>query len=53
MYQYLKDNTGAVRTDVIWRVADGATIPCVDGNRDYEEYKVWLAVKGNKPLAAA
>lgn len=33
------------------RLADGAHIPFADGNRDYEEYKLWLA-GGNAPLPA-
>ena len=30
------------------RLADGVCIPFADGNRDYEEYKLWLA-DGNIP----
>lgn len=30
------------------RLEDGAYIPFADGNRDYEEYKLWLE-EGNKP----
>lgn len=30
------------------RLADGAFIPFANGNRDYEEYKVWLS-DGNTP----
>lgn len=30
------------------RLADGATIPFANGNRDYEEYKLWLE-EGNTP----
>lgn len=33
----------------VQRLADGASIPFADGNRDYEEYKQWLA-EGNAPL---
>jgi hypothetical protein len=33
----------------VTRLADGASIPLVDGNRDYEEYKQWLS-EGNTPL---
>lgn len=32
----------------IKRLADGASIPLADGNRDYEEYKQWLS-EGNIP----
>ena len=33
----------------IKRLSDNAYIPLSDGNRDYEEYKVWLS-EGNVPL---
>ena len=36
---------------MIIRLADGAHIPVAPGNRDYEEYKVWLA-EGNSPEPA-
>jgi hypothetical protein len=32
----------------ITRLADGASIPLANGNRDYEEYKQWLS-EGNTP----
>ncbi len=32
----------------VTRLADGASIPLADGNRDYEEYKQWLS-EGNIP----
>lgn len=32
----------------VTRLADGASIPFANGNRDYEEYKQWL-VEGNTP----
>lgn len=32
----------------VQRLADGACIPFADGNRDYEEYKLWIA-EGNTP----
>ena len=38
--------------NVVIRVADGACIPFADGNRDYEEYKLWVA-EGNVPTPVA
>lgn len=43
MYRLSKEQT-VVKTD-------GTSFPCVDGNRDYEEYKNWLA-EGNIPEPA-
>jgi hypothetical protein len=40
-----------VSETMIKRDADSAFIPFDDGNRDYQEYKAWLA-KGPKPTAA-
>lgn len=37
--------------NIIIRLLDGAYIPCVDGNMDYEEYKNWLE-DGNTPEPA-
>lgn len=37
-----------IGTNSIKRLADGACIPFADGNRDYQEYKLWLA-EGNTP----
>lgn len=37
-----------VGTNFVKRLADGACIPFASGNRDYEEYKVWLE-EGNTP----
>lgn len=42
MYRLLKGNK------TVFRVTDGAAIPFDDGNRDYEQYKLWLA-EGNEP----
>lgn len=41
MYKLIGQNS-------VKRLADGACIPFADGNRDYEEYKLWLA-DGNTP----
>ena len=38
-----------IGTENVKRLADGACIPFADGNRDYEEYKQWLTIKGNTP----
>lgn len=40
MYRLLKSG--------VLRKSDSACIPFADGNRDYEEYKAWLA-EGNTP----
>lgn len=37
-----------IGTKSVKRLLDGACIPFADGNRDYEEYKQWLA-EGNIP----
>mgnify|MGYP003593128987 CR=1 FL=1 len=37
-----------IGTKSVKRLADGAYIPFADGNKDYEEYKQWLA-QGNVP----
>ena len=31
-----------IGTNSVKRLADGACIPFADGNKDYEEYKLWL-----------
>ena len=41
MYKLIGQNS-------VQRLADGACIPFANGNRDYEEYKQWLA-EGNTP----
>jgi len=40
--------TNAPSETMIVRDADQAHIPFDDGNRDYQEYKAWLA-EGNQP----
>ena len=37
-----------IGTSTVKRLTDGVYIPFVDGNRDYEEYKIWLE-DGNTP----
>lgn len=37
-----------IGTKSVKRLADGACIPFADGNRDYEDYKLWLE-EGNIP----
>lgn len=37
-----------IGTNSVKRLADGAYIPFADGNRDYEDYKLWLE-EGNTP----
>ena len=39
-------------TDQILRKEDNAIIPFDEGNRDYQEYKSWLA-EGNTPQESA
>ncbi len=48
-YKHLKDSvTGTTATDVILRKEDNACIPIDEGNRDYQEYLMWVA-EGNTP----
>lgn len=37
-----------IGTNSVKRLVDGAYIPLADGNRDYEDYKLWLS-DGNTP----
>jgi hypothetical protein len=61
MYKLISEKWG----NVVIRLSDGAFIPLVRGNRDYEVYQLWLAGKeyinsqwvvtnpnGNTPLPA-
>ena len=51
-YKYLPNEyvTGAKR-NVILRLTDNMQIPFDEANKDYQEYKEWLA-EGNTPEAA-
>jgi len=52
-YQYLFDTvTGAISTEVIKRLPDGANIPNDPSNTDWQAYQVWLS-EGNQPLPPA
>ncbi|MFY8211369.1 MAG: hypothetical protein ACOVLB_01705 [Candidatus Nanopelagicus sp.] len=52
MYKKLINNINNQEIlDQIQRISDGAFIPFVEGNRDYQEYLKWLA-EGNTPLPA-
>lgn len=49
MYTQIWDHmTNAISETIIKRDKDSAFIPFDDGNRDYQEYKVWLN-EGNEP----
>jgi hypothetical protein len=48
MYKQMANPDGTL-IDSVMRMSDMAVIPFVDGNRDYEAYKQWLA-EGNTPL---
>ena len=53
-YKFCKGGSeggNAVVTDKILRTSDNAFIPFDDDNRDYVEYKEWLA-EGNTPAAS-
>ena len=51
-YKYIKNTIeGGNYATCIQRVADLATIPFDEGNKDYQEYKAWLDA-GNTPEAA-
>jgi len=50
-YKKVKDVKGNVYTDQIKRISDGAWIPFDEGNRDYQDYLLWVA-EGNSPQEA-
>ncbi len=50
-YKYVKDESGSVTDKYIERKADGAWIPFVAENTDYQEYLKWVEA-GNTAEAA-
>ena len=46
MYRFIKGLDGSLNKEVVVRLSDNASIPCVEGNRDYQEYLGWVA-EGN------
>ena len=50
-YKFFKGTSDTVQTNCIVRITDKALIPFDEGNRDYQEYKAWLA-EGNTPQEA-
>lgn len=50
-YKQARSIDGAISDKIIIRVGDNASIPLIDGNSDYDEYKKWVK-DGNSPLPA-
>jgi hypothetical protein len=49
-YQYLLDYiTGEIKTNMILRLPDNASVPNDSENTDWQAYQEWLA-QGNTPL---
>jgi hypothetical protein len=46
MYRFIKGLDGSLNKEIVVRLSDNASIPCVEGNRDYQEYLGWVA-EGN------
>ena len=51
MYKLNKPNLGATESNSVVRLSDGACIPFVEANTDYQKYLEWLA-EGNTPEPA-
>ncbi|WP_278652181.1 hypothetical protein [Pandoraea pnomenusa] len=51
MYQLTQRREGE-QFERILRTEDGAMIPADPGNRDYQQYLLWVA-EGNEPLAVS
>lgn len=50
MYKLIKSLfDGSIRTDMVFRVADGCWIPNDDANKDWRDYQDWVDA-GNQPL---
>ena len=50
MYKLIQDSISN-EINMIKRLSDGACIPFVEANKDYQEYLEWLA-EGNEPEPA-
>ena len=51
MYRKLLNIDGTENIEQIQRIIDGAYIPRIEANTDYQEYLKWVA-KGNKAMEA-
>jgi thiamine biosynthesis protein ThiC len=51
MYKLMKKVSPKAAYDVVLRVEDGAVIPCIEDNTDYQQYLKWLE-EGNTPEPA-
>lgn len=48
MYRLMKKVSPKATYDVVLRISDNMVIPCIDDNKEYQEYLKWLA-EGNTP----
>jgi hypothetical protein len=51
MYKLCADHPVFGASNTVIRLADGAAIPFVNDNTDYQEYLKWIA-EGNQPESA-